>query len=79
MGTRSWFRQTEGLSVPVTCAPHVDSEGAKSMVLTVGGSTAVLTEEAAASLGGYLLGSTNNDTEEASTQTPATVPQGGGI
>ncbi len=73
-----WLRQTEGLSVPVECGTHTDSQGVKTVRLSVAGGTALLSEEDAASLGGYLLGVTNNDPPDEVTPSP-TVPQGGGI
>ncbi len=75
---QTWLRQTEGLSVPVECGEHVDSQGVKTMRLTVAGCTALLSEEDAASLGGYLLGTTNN-APDPEAERPETVPQGGGI
>lgn len=57
----TWLRNTEGLSVPVSAEPFRAESGERKVKLQVQGSFAFLSEEDAASLGGYLMGSTNND------------------
>lgn len=55
----TWAKVAEGPPVFVQ-AYKVDHNGKPQVQLTVGNQTSFLSEEDAASLGGYLLGVTNN-------------------
>lgn len=56
----TWVRVTDGAPVRVQ-AHKVDYNGSPQIQLAINGEAAYLSEEDAASLGGYLLGTTNNE------------------